>query len=182
MLKLTAIAHARRPIRGGGFTLVEMVAVLVLVAIIAVVAVPSVNSFGDTRAAMAARQLQRDLTFARQRAIATGTKTWVSFNLPENAWTLLTEDPENPGRKTAAVLTDFATGRPIEQTLGEGSYIGVELAAVAIDGGSEIGFNWQGQPINAAETPLNSSGAVTLTGNHVVTIEPGTGLAIYVAP
>lgn len=104
MLKLTAIAHARRPIRGGGFTLVEMVAVLVLVAIIAVVAVPSVNSFGDTRAAMAARQLQRDLTFARQRAIATGTKTWVSFNLAENAWTLLTEDPENPGRNSATVL------------------------------------------------------------------------------
>ena len=50
-----------------GFTLMELVAVLVIVAVLAAVAVPSLDAIDETRAAMAAKQLLRDLTFARLR-------------------------------------------------------------------------------------------------------------------
>jgi len=127
------ILGTRRPDRGGGFTLIELVAVLVIVAVLAAVAVPSLDAIGETRAAMAARQLLRDLTFARQRAVATGTRTWVVFDIDAETWSVLGEDPAAPGRAGATVLTDPATGRDHVQRLDAGSFVGVGISSAAFD-------------------------------------------------
>src|SRR5690606_30212358 len=89
--------------KASGFTLLEMIAVIVIVAILAAVAVPTIGTVSATRGASAARQLLRDLTFARQRAASTGVPTWVAFDVANEKWTVLAEDPDNPGRAHAAV-------------------------------------------------------------------------------
>ncbi|MHC4102706.1 MAG: pilus assembly FimT family protein, partial [Planctomycetota bacterium] len=65
-------SEPRRLSGGGGFSLIELVAVMVVVGIISATAVVSLSSTTGNRATMAAKQLQRDMTFARQRAVATG--------------------------------------------------------------------------------------------------------------
>ena len=165
-----------------GFTLIELVAVIVIIAVLAAVAAPALDSLSDTSATMAARTLLHDLTFARQRAVATGTVTWVVFDTGAETWSVLAEDPDNPGRAAAAVLTDPATGGNFTCTLGTGTFAGVAITAAAFDGDVEVGFDWLGRPLNAAEADLAAQGSVTLTGNHVVNVAIGTGTITYVAP
>ncbi len=173
---------ARRPISGGGFTLIELIAVMVIVAIMAAAAVPSLEAMSGTRSAMAGKQLLRDLTFARQYATATGAPVWVVFDSGAETWSVLAEDPDNPGRAGATILVDPATGRSYIERLGVGSMTGVGIASVDFDADAEVGFDWLGRPLSSSEAPLAAEGTVTLTGGHQVTVTVDTGHVAYVAP
>jgi prepilin-type N-terminal cleavage/methylation domain-containing protein len=169
---------------GGGFTLIELIVVLVLVGILAATAVPSLATLTSSRAAAGARQVQRDVSFARESAILTGTRTWVIFSASTDTYSILVEDPSNPGRLNASVMTDPATGKDYQVTLGAAGseFSGVEITSAAFDGQQEIGFDWLGRPLNNAEADLAAQGTVTLSGGHLITVRVGTGMVTYVAP
>lgn len=171
------IIQTRRARRGGGFTLPEMIVVMAITAILAATAAPSLLNLSTTRSAAAARQLVRDLTFARQRAIATGTTHWVVFNTTSQTWSILVESTSSPGRAGATALPDLATGRSFAQTMNANEYAGIQITAVSIGGGAEVGFDWRGKPFNASSAALSSDGTVTLTGSRTVTIKGNTGYA-----
>jgi prepilin-type N-terminal cleavage/methylation domain-containing protein len=170
-------SNARRARKAGGFTLPEMIVVVAITAIMAATAAPSLLNLGSTRCAAAARQLVRDLTFARQRSIATGTRHWVVFNTSTQTWSVLIENINSPGRSGATALNDLASGRPFVQTMNAAPFSAVSLTAVSIGGASEIGFDWQGKPLNASEAALTTDGTVTFTGSRTVTIKANTGYA-----
>ena len=173
---------ARRPGKGGGFSLIELIAVMVVVGILAAAVVPVLSATTGARAAMAAKHLVRDLTFARQRAVATGTRSWVVFDTAADTWSVLAEDPNSPGRINAAVLTDPATSGPFVQSLGVNQFVGVQLVTAAFDGNAEVGFDWLGRPLNQTETALAAQGSITLSGSHVITVEVGSGFVDYTPP
>lgn len=164
----------------GGFTLVELIAVMVIVGVMAGVALPSLTSLGAGRSRMAGRQIQRDMTFARQRALATGTVTWVTFNTGSDTWSVLAEDPANPGRANAIVINDMATGRAYTTSLGMNEYVGVSFTSCNFGGGTEVGFDWLGKPLISSGAGLASQGSVVLSGGNSVTVESGTGYIRYV--
>jgi len=174
--------HGRRPSGDGGFTLIEVITVMVIVGILAAVAAPAMNSIEASRGRTAARSLYRDVCFAREWAVATGNNTWVVFDEAAESWTILTEDPANPGRASAAVIDDPATGRTFVQTLGSGDFTGLAVTSAAFDGDTEIGFDWLGRPLNATETSLASQGVVTLSNSAQVTVAVTTGSIALVQP
>lgn len=180
----TQIAYTKTRCSGtnGGFTLIELIAVMTITAILAVVSVPALTSLSQTRAAGAAVDLHRSMTFARQHAVSTGTGTWVVFNVGGNNWSVLKEDPLAPGRAGASLMTDPSRGQDYVETLNSDTTAGVSLVSATFDAGSEIGFDWLGRPLNASENDLVAAGTVTLTGNHQVTVEAETGHIRYVAP
>ncbi|MCI0365427.1 MAG: prepilin-type N-terminal cleavage/methylation domain-containing protein [Phycisphaerales bacterium] len=183
MARHSLVTSDRHPGRlDGGFTLIELIAVLVIVAIMAGVAAPTLSTMGVARSGMAGKQVLRDLTFARQRAVATGVTSWVVFNTGSESWSILAENPASPGRAGATVLTDMATGRPYSTTLGTGEYVGVGLVSCTFDGNTEVGFDWLGKPFNSAETALAWQGSVVLSGQNVVTVEAITGHVMYAPP
>lgn len=161
-----------------GFTLVELIAIMVLVSILAVVAIPKVTNIGSNKAAVAARMIARDLTYARQRAMNTGTRVWIVFSAGTSSYSVLSEDPANPGRLNASTLTDpNGSGKPYVQYLNVGEFAGVAMTGATFDAGSEIGFDWVGKPYNSASAVLTAAGTVTLSpGGYTVTVHPGTGL------
>jgi prepilin-type N-terminal cleavage/methylation domain-containing protein len=168
---------SRRDDRPRAFTIVELIIVLVVVGVVAAVALPSLASVGGSRSAIAARVMVRDVTYARERAIATGARTWVVFNVGASSYSVLGEDPANPGRFGALALKDPANpGRTYVQTLNTGEFAGVTLLSASFDGAAELGFTWLGQPLNSAQNPLATQGTVTLTGGRTVTVQVGTGL------
>jgi Tfp pilus assembly protein FimT len=157
---------------------------MVVVGILSATAVVSLSSTTGNRATMAAKQLQQDMTFARQRAVATGTRSWVEFNTVTHTWTVRVEDPGSPGRAGATVLTDPATGTDFAQALDVNQFVGVQTTAVNFDAEDWIGFDWLGRPLDKTgeATPLTADGAVTITGGHQVTVEKDTGHIAYVSP
>lgn len=182
MLELATSRDTRRLRGGGGFTLIELLVVMVIVALLAAVAVPAIDRASASRAAMAAKLLLHDLTFARQRAVATGTPAWVVFDTDAQTWSVLAEDPESPGRAGASIIADPATGRSFVQALNANEFVGVRISSASFDGNPEIGFDWLGRPLNSSETELAAEGTITLTDNHLLTVAVGTGHVAYLAP
>jgi type II secretory pathway pseudopilin PulG len=160
----------------------ETVVVMVIVGIMSAVAIVKLTNATDNRSRMAARMLQRDLTYAKQRAMATGLTVWVVFDVGAETWTLKDEDPMSPGPTDAVTFFDPATGGDYVQTLGSGRFVGVTITTAVFDGGAEIGFNWQGEPVNNALGDLAAQGVVTLNDGSQVTVEPETGYAYYAPP
>lgn len=175
----------RRLQRGGGFTLFELVAVMVVVGILAGAAIVSMSTTTGNRPAMAGKQLLRDMTFARQRAVATGTRSWVEFDTTNHTWTILAEPPDTaPSRSNATILVDPASGSNFVQTLDAGQFVNVQITGVDFDTEDWIGFDWLGRPLKktAETTPLTNNGTVTITGGHTVTVDKDTGNITYTGP
>jgi Tfp pilus assembly protein FimT len=159
-----------------------MVAVLVIVAVLAGVAVPAMSSIDGARRAVAARHLLHDLSFARQWAVATGTRTWVVLDPGAETWSVLAEDPAAPGRAGATVLSDPGTGEAYTVTLDVDALAGVRMVSADFDGGVEVGFDWLGRPLNDGETSLAAPGTVVLDGGHSVTVAAATGHVTHAGP
>lgn len=167
----------RRPaLQGGGFTLAEVIAVVAIMGILAAVAIPALGSLGASRGAAAARQVARDLAYARERAQATGLRSWVVFNITESSYEVLAEPVGLPGRANAAPVDGSNPSRQRSQQLNEGPFAGVVITNVNFDGATEVGFDWLGRPLNSTQQLLALPGTITLTGDRQVTVEPGTGL------
>ena len=160
----------------------ELTAVMVVVGIIAGTAVVSMSSTTGKRSAMAARQLQRDMTYARQRAVATGTRSWLDFETTAAAWTVRVENPASPDRVTSPVLTDPATGGDFVQPINTGTFAGVTMTVIDFDGEDWIGFDWLGRPLEkmGEATPLVAHGSVTFSGGETITIDKDTGHIVFV--
>lgn len=153
---------------------------MVIVGILAGVSVPAFNSVSDTRQVAATRRVQADLAWARQYAVATGRRTWVVFDEVAESWSLLAELPSNPGRANAVALSDPGTGGTWTGAADGNGLFDVEIITAEFDGADEIGFDWIGRPLNAAETDLAAEGVVTLTGGHQVTVAAESGLVRFV--
>jgi hypothetical protein len=119
--------------------------------------------------------LLRDMTYARQHAVATGARTWVVFDANAETWTVMSEDASSPGRAGASVLDDPGTGQTFVQALDAGTFANVQIVSATFDGQAEVGFDWLGRPLNASEALLSASGRVTLTDGYRVDVNAVTG-------
>jgi prepilin-type N-terminal cleavage/methylation domain-containing protein len=71
-----------------GFTLVEVLAVVVIMGIAAAIAIPFMGTRDDLRVTAACRNLVADLIYAQNTAITTGAPVYVRFDLAGNKYTL----------------------------------------------------------------------------------------------
>ncbi|MGA3065309.1 MAG: prepilin-type N-terminal cleavage/methylation domain-containing protein [Tepidisphaeraceae bacterium] len=167
-----------------GFTLLEILSVVVVLGIVSAIVIPQIGQRGDLQAAAAARVLVGDLTYAQNRAIATGGWTYVTFDTSAQNYTLY------GGTQTAPSST------PLTHPVNQNSYVmtfggsgpealaNVTLTSATIAGNaSTLAFDPTGVPYSyvpggAPPAPLSSAAtAVISCDNYSVTvsIEPATG-------
>src|SRR5438874_1095241 len=96
-----------------GFTLVEILMVVVIMGIAAAVVVPQLSSRDDLKVAGAARMLMADLIYAQNRAISMQATHYVAFDTTNKNYSVLTGwSPQvfvtHPVNKTSFV-TKFGT-------------------------------------------------------------------------
>ena len=143
-----------------GFTLTEVVLVLVIIGVVAAIAVPRyAQSAARYRVQLAAAQVVADLAMARRFAKLTGGSETISFNPVSESYSFSSMDnPDRVGTKYAVSLSS----EPYR----------VDLVSVDFGGDGQLVFDGYGTP--------DSGGSVSLRIGQrsvSVTVDPDTGRA-----
>ena len=157
-----------------GFTLIEILTVVVVIGIASAVILPQMNSRDDQRAASAARELMADLLYAQNRSIAYQTRHYVQFNTATNSWQVMIDSGGSPG----AIITHPVNGTPYVVNVGAGAMTKVSLDSVNFDGNTTISFDPVGVPYS-----WSASGGNAVLASGSVVFKAGTyTMTVAVAP
>lgn len=154
-----------------GFTLVEILIVVVIIGIAAAIAVPMMSSAGSMQARAAASMVAADLEYAKSMAISRGQIYSVVFDKVNETYQIEDKDGAvipHPVKKGFDYVVDFTTDGRLDR---------VDIGDVSFDGTSKVSFDYLGSPWNGSGTPLNS-GVITLQAGsaaETVSVEPVTG-------
>lgn len=162
-----------------GFTLIEILMVVIILGIASAVMIPQLGSRDDLRAAAAARTVMADLNYAQNRAIAQQKKHYVRFqgqqySVADNTAQTPIDHPQHQALFGGKYTVQFGTG-------GTPGLDRDSLGTVSFGGKNIIGFNDLGEPFafdGVTETALTSTGTIIVqSGTYSMTIqvEPFTG-------
>jgi prepilin-type N-terminal cleavage/methylation domain-containing protein len=168
------------PVRGsvsrGAFTLVEILAVVIILGIASALIIPQLSSRDDLKAASAARLIMADLIYAQNQSIAMQRMHYVKFDIEGRSYTILDSmSPErpitHPVTKESAFVTRFQQGPGLRD---------VALVSATFNGYPVLAFDELGTPHyynGAATAPATVSEIVIRSGVHKlsVAVEPYTG-------
>jgi prepilin-type N-terminal cleavage/methylation domain-containing protein len=143
-----------------GFSLVEMVVVVVVIAVTAAIGVPRYTSaLLRYRADMAARRIVTDLAAARTRARITGASQTVIFVTGTNSYSI----PGMPGLDNpAASYGVWLADKPYQAS----------LVSVSFGGSATLTFNGYGTPASGGQVVVQAGSA-----RKTVLLDAGTGEA-----
>jgi prepilin-type N-terminal cleavage/methylation domain-containing protein len=158
-------------IHSGGFTLVEIVLVVIILAIAAMMAVPFATSGASTQLKSAATIIASDLDYAKSMAISRGKQYSVVFYTSAERYQI--EDANgvinHPIKKGFTYVVNFAADSRLNR---------VNITNVNFDGTDTVGFDYLGSPLQGGGSYLISPGEIELSagGSTIkVNVEPVTG-------
>jgi len=175
-----AMRPARR-INAGGYTLVEILVVVVVLGIAGALVVPTMGQAGVLRAQAGVRTVVSDIAFAQSDAIAAQERRAIIFDVPANRYTLVSVeggllDPVN------AIFDPFRNGRRYEVSLGDGGFGGTALTSVVCGTATPwaLVFDEFGAPVDGpiSNAPI-PSGTIIIDSEmntFTVTVNGMTGL------
>ncbi|MFA6312357.1 MAG: prepilin-type N-terminal cleavage/methylation domain-containing protein [Sterolibacterium sp.] len=155
-----------------GFTLIELVTVMIVIGVLAVVALPNFSLLGGYDEVGYRDQVKATLEFARKAAVAQRRYSCVSRSGNTLAVTIDISSPEGRGVATCPreqnLMLPGGSGNTISPR-GNVSLLGTSTAAVVFDA--------QGRPWTAASATLSTAAQFTVHGGSdtVVTVEAETG-------
>ncbi len=153
-----------------GFTLIEIIVVVVILSIVGMVVIPMMGSAAITELKAAANMVSADLEYAKSIAIAKGQIYSVQFDAGAESYRVKDQNGNTIKHPVNGVdyVVDFSADSRIDQ---------VTISSVNFDSTNEVKFDYLGNPLNGSDGSL-SSGTVTLeAGGQTITIrvEPVTG-------
>lgn len=152
-----------------GFTLVELIVVIVILGIAAAIVVPMASSASGMQLRAAANMVAADLEYAKSLAIGTGQK---------HSWEFVDSKSYKIVDASGATVEHPVKNSPyVVNFSGDGRLDQVSITSVDFDGGNIVGFDYLGTPSNSS-SGLVSEGVITLTAGGVsktVRVQPVTG-------
>lgn len=175
-VKTRCFAQARRD----GFTLIELVIIMLILVIVAAAVIPSIGDTTGMRMSATARKVQSDIAFAQSLAMTGGQRYRVYFNLapaPAAGYAVVnnTDGDANWG-EAGEFARDPVGGGTLSVTLNTGDYAGVTISAVGFSG-SFVEFDTLGRPYDNLGL-LAAGNTVTMAGGsatQTVTVTQQTG-------
>jgi len=172
-----------------GFTLVEVVIIIVILTVLGFAVYMKSSDFYTIKLNSAARKLASDMRFAQQMSISTQTLHGVVFNYAlvaaPNKYTVYEANtPGNPARDPAGgrdFIVDYTTGEFMGITISTNpSYTTLPIDPSS---GPLVKFNSKGEPLdkdnNALTTSTNTVRLSYQATDKDIKIEPTTGRVSY---
>jgi prepilin-type N-terminal cleavage/methylation domain-containing protein len=146
-----------------GFTLVEIIIVVVILSIDAMTAIPMMSSASSVQIRSAVNLIAADLEYAKSMAISRGQYYYVVFNESTNSYQIEDQNHniiQHPVKKGFSYIMNFSSDKRLSR---------VDITNVSFPSGT-VRFDCLGSPDNGGTITLNT-GDTTAT----VTVEPVTG-------
>jgi prepilin-type N-terminal cleavage/methylation domain-containing protein len=164
--------------RGGGFTLIEILLVVVIIAIAAMIAVPMMGSMDSVQIRSAANMIAADLEYAKSMAISRGQNYSVVFDKTTESYQIFKDEGgtlvpiEHPVKKRFDYKVDFSSDSRLDKVV-------IDDADFDPDSSNTITFDYLGSPYSGSGTsnPLNSGTISIRAGDftETISVEPITG-------
>ncbi|AQT68900.1 hypothetical protein STSP2_02077 [Anaerohalosphaera lusitana] len=156
--------------RSGGFTLMEILMVVVIISVAAVIAVPMMGSAATSQIKSAGNVLAADIEYAKSMAISRQKNYSIVFDAASESYSI-EDDSGN-------TITHPVRGGNYTTQLSSGSDLDrVSISTANFDDTQTLTFNYLGSPFNGDGTALNS-GQVVLSADELtmtISVEPVTG-------
>jgi len=154
-----------------GFTMAEILIVVVIIAIAAMVVLPLASSAASLQIRSAASIIAADLEYAKSMAISRGQYFSVVFDKSTESYSIRNQDGDviaHPVKKGFDYVVDFRNDTRLDK---------VDIVAADFDMTGEVKFDYLGSPYNGNDNPLNSGVISLQAGGSTATInvEPVTG-------
>jgi MSHA pilin protein MshC len=144
-----------------GFTLLELVTIVVLLGIVSVVAISNLNTNTFSEAGFE-QELRSAIRFAQKFAIVSGCDVEVNVNAGAESYALNIRNGVTPGNPSSCIGAIGAFGQALNNPTG-GVFAGTAPDGVDITAGLTFVYGADGVP--------SASGVITVSGQNI-TIEP----------
>jgi prepilin-type N-terminal cleavage/methylation domain-containing protein len=166
-----------------GFTLVEILAVVVILGIASVLVIPNLGTRNDQYVAAASRVVMADLMYAQSQAIVTQNLVYVNFNTGTQQYSLTTTAPDVT---PVVYVTNPTTNSNYTTTFASSTVAQLQrdsFTTPSFGGTTCLAFDELGQPYSVnvstgAASLLSANGTVPLVcGSNTLTVsvEPYSG-------
>jgi prepilin-type N-terminal cleavage/methylation domain-containing protein len=165
--EVLSVSRQIRDALGGlrkGFTLVEIIIVVVILAIAAMTAIPMMSSGGSVQVRSAANMIAADLEYAKSMSISRGQNYSVVFDKSTESYRIVDQSNNiipHPVKKGFYYIVDFKN---------DGRLSKVDITNVNFNSTDRVKFDCLGSPDNGGTISLNAGGPTA-----TITVEPVTG-------
>ena len=178
LVRVLSLTHPRKGLRRqngsavvwfrGGFTIIEILIVVVILAVVAMTAIPMISSAASIQVRSAASMIAADLEYAKSLAISKGASFSVVFDTVTDSYKIVkivdgeVETISHPVKKGFDYVVDLQD-EGLER---------VEISSADFGGDCQVRFDYLGSP-----SPYNGGDVVVRAAGDTVTIsvEPVTG-------
>jgi len=152
-----------------GFTLIEIIMVIVIVSILMAVAVPRFQAFNTVKLNGAVKKIVSDIRYAQQLSLATHDTYRLSFDPSADKYGVLRAN-DSQYAKDPFSRKDFLVDLKNDKRYG-----GVDISSASFGGTTGLQFTWDGLVQNTNGANLTSEGSTVISYK-------GQSMTIYVRP
>jgi MSHA pilin protein MshC len=152
-----------------GFTLIELVMVIVIVGILAAVAIPRFQAFNTIKLNSAVKKIVSDIRYTQSMAVSSHDMYGMTFDTAAERYEVR-RIRDNSFAKDPFSRQDF-----VVNFITDPLYRGMDISSANFGGLNQLRFDWNATPLNSNNVSLAAEGSVGISYK-------GAGMTIFVSP